>query len=116
MDEEIFFTVAGFNSYHGIKPFKVNKIIKLIKDKDNAFDDEAISLEMHYAGKVGYISNSVKTVFRGTMSAGRIYDKIDDEAYGKIMFIGSNAVIARLLTKKEFKKEKDNPDSEIHFI
>ena len=34
---------------------------------------------MRHAGQVAYVSNSTNTVIRGTMSAGRIYDKILDE-------------------------------------
>ena len=98
------------------KLIKVGSIIKLVKEKDNVYDDEAIHIEMRYIGKIGYIANSVNTVVRGTHSAGRLYDKITDTDYGKICFITRNEIICKLLTPDELKEEQKNEDSDIHFL
>ena len=79
MKEDMYITLVSMNHFFGIKPFKKDGILKLIKEKDNNYDDEAIKVEMRHAGQVAYVSNSTNTVIRGTMSAGRIYDKILDE-------------------------------------
>lgn len=114
--KDAYFTIVGFHNCHGLKPFNINSIVKLVKDKSNYYDDEAISVEMRYAGKVGYVANSTKTVFRGTMSSGRLYDKFDDNCYAQVKFIGNNSVIAKVLSKKEYKKLKSDSDCDInHF-
>ena len=79
MKEDMYITLVSMNHFFGVKPFKKDGILKLIKEKDNNYDDEAIKVEMRHAGQVAYVSNSTNTVIRGTMSAGRIYDKILDE-------------------------------------
>lgn len=38
-------------------------------------------------GKIGYVANSHFTVKGGSMSAGRLYDKIEDKAKGKVVFV-----------------------------
>ncbi|MBE6487128.1 MAG: hypothetical protein E7Z86_00175 [Methanosphaera stadtmanae] len=116
MDDECYFTISGVNHYHGIKPFKIGKILKLIKEPDNDYDQEAIKVQMRYAGDVGYVSNSVKTVAKGTMSAGRLYDKILDEDYAIVKFAIDDYVIAKTLSQKELDEQKDNPDSDINYI
>lgn len=78
MKEDMYITLVSMNHFFGVKPFKKDGILKLIKEKDNNYDDEAIKVEMRHAGQVAYVSNSTNTVIRGTMSAGRIYDKILD--------------------------------------
>lgn len=114
---EKFITVICFNKFHGKKIFKIGSILKLIKEPDNTYDAEAIRIEMRYAGKVGYLANSVKTVVRGTMSAGRVYDKINDEtAYAQVKFISNENVIARILEEEEIKDLKRDPESDLNFI
>ncbi|WP_461462993.1 HIRAN domain-containing protein [Methanobrevibacter sp.] len=114
--EDIFITVNGFNMFHGIKPFKLGSILKLKKEPNNDYDGEAIAVELRYAGKSGYIANSAKTVIKGTMSAGRIYDKILDEDYAQVKFISSNAVIAKILTSDEINTLSKDPNSDINHI
>ena len=82
----MYITLVSMRHFFGVKPFKKDGILKLIKEKDNNYDDEAIKVEMRHAGQVAYVSNSTNTVIRGTMSAGRIYDKILDEDYAQIKF------------------------------
>lgn len=106
----------AFNNLHGTKPLVLNGIVKLQKEPDNKYDCEAIACEMRYFGKIGYVSNSTNTVARGTMSAGRLYDKISDEYFAKIRFIIGSDAIAKVLTTEELTKEIENPESDIHFI
>lgn len=101
---------------HGSKPFKIDGLVKLIKEPDNKYDTEAIACEMRYFGKIGYVSNSVNTVVKGSMSAGRIYDKITDEYFAKIKFITDSIAIAKVLTSDEYIKEVENPESDIHYL
>ena len=114
--EDIFITVNAFNMFHGIKPFKLGSILKLVKDPTNDYDGEAIVVELRYAGKSGYVANSAKTVIKGTMSAGRIYDKILDEDYAQVKFISNNGVIAKILTSEEINSLSKDPNSDINHI
>ena len=121
MDEEFFenikyITVIGFSQYHGAKPFKLNGIIKLVKEPENKYDTEAIACYMRYCGKIGYVANSTSTVIIGSMSCGRLYDKIDDEYYAKINFITNTQALCNILTSQEYIEELKNPESDIHFI
>ncbi len=114
---EKYVTVICFNQFHGKKIFQIGSILKLIKEPDNNHDSEAIRVEMRYAGKVGYLANSTKTVVRGTMSAGRVYDKIDDEnAYAIVKFISHQNVIAKIIEDDELKELKKDPENDVNFI
>lgn len=102
--QDLFGTVVGLKNYKGNQVFKLGSIIKLIKEPDNDFDTKAIKCELKYIGKTGYIANSTKTVIKGTMSAGRIYDKIDDVSFAEVKFIADDSVIAKVLTTEEINK------------
>ena len=86
---------------------KIGSIVRLVKEPDNDYDLEAIACENKYVGKTGYIANSTQTVTKGTMSAGRIYDKIDDISFCKVKFISNDSVIAKVLTYEEIKDLQD---------
>ena len=117
IEEEKFVTVICFNQFHGQKIFKIGSILKLIKEPDNNHDAEASRVEMRFAGKVGYLANSTKTVVRGTMSGGRVYDKLDDEnAYAIVKFISHHNVIAKIIEEDELKELKKDPESDVNFI
>lgn len=110
---DLYATVVGISNYKGNQVFKLGSIIKLIKEPDNDFDTEAIMCELKYIGKTGYIANSTKTVIKGTMSAGRIYDKIGDVSFAKVKFIANESVIGKILTPEEIKnllKENENDE------
>lgn len=66
------------------KELPVGTVVELRKQPDNAFDNEAIKV---VAGQdeVGYVSAFYKTRKPGTISAGRIYDKISDVAVGQVV-------------------------------
>ncbi|MDO5824442.1 hypothetical protein [Methanobrevibacter sp.] len=85
--------------------------MKLVKEPDNDYDMEAIACEIKYIGKTGYIANSTRTVTKGTMSAGRIYDKINDISFCEVKFVSSDAVIAKVLSDEEIVElQNENPD------
>ncbi|MBE6494544.1 MAG: hypothetical protein E7Z84_08090 [Methanosphaera stadtmanae] len=115
-EKEIYFTITGVDFFNGIKPFKINSILKLVKEPENDYDQEAIRVELRYSGPSAYVANSVETVAKGTYSAGRLYDKILDVDYGRVVFILGKTVIANLLTKDELEKEKNDDDSDVNFI
>ena len=95
--ETMFVTITGTNHYYHLKPFKVGSVVKLVKDKNNHFDSEAIEVKMPYIDTVGFVANSPNTTFQGTVSAGRLYDKIGDIAYARVMFVTHSSVIALVL-------------------
>lgn len=101
---------------HGSKPLAVDGIVKLVKEPTNQYDTEAIACEMRHFGKIGYVSNSTNTVVTGTMSAGRLYDKITDEYFAKIKFITGATAIAKVLSSDEFIAEVENPESDVHYL
>ena len=112
----MYITIQSFNNLHGSKPLVLDAIVKLVKEPDNKYDTEAIACEMRYFGKIGYVSNSTSTVVIGTMSAGRLYDKITDEYFAKIRFVKDNIAIATVLSNDEFISEVQNPESDVHYL
>ncbi len=112
----MYITIQAFNNLHGSKPLKLDGIIKLVKEPDNKYDTEAIACEMRYFGKIGYVSNSTNTVVKGSMSAGRLYDKINDEYFAKIKFITGSIAIAKVFSSDEYVSEVENPESDIHYL
>ncbi len=112
----MYVTVIAFENMHGSKALKLNGIVKLEKEPSNQYDAEAIACEMRHFGKIGYIANSTRTVIIGTMSAGRLYDKIADTYFAKIEFISGNNAIAKVLSSDEYIKEVENPESDIHYL
>ncbi|MCQ2964789.1 MAG: hypothetical protein MJ203_04405 [archaeon] len=115
-DNDIFITINAFNKFHGIKPFKIGSILKLVKEPENNYDCEAIAVELRYAGKSGYVANSVNTVIKGTMSGGRVYDKILDEDYAQVKFISNDSIIAKILTSEEIDEFRKDPDNDLNFL
>ena len=67
--------------------------VKLVKDPDNEYDNEAIRVELEGLGLVGYVANSPRTVVGESFSAGRLYDKIEDTAEGTVLFNVENGVL-----------------------
>ena len=73
------------------------KNVYLKKQKDNEYDKEAISVNLAGLGKIGYVANSPYTVLGESYSAGRLYDKMSEEANGKVKFILDKGVICELI-------------------
>ena len=108
--ENIFITITGQNSYLGLKPYKVGRVVKLVKDKDNEHDEDAIRVELPFIDTIGYVANSTSTVYKGTYSAGRLYDKIGNEVFAQIMFVTHSSAIALILPPNE-ENEEDGIES-----
>lgn len=114
-NDELYTTIVGLKNYEGSKVFKIGSIVRLVKEPDNDFDLEAIACEIKYIGKTGYIANSTRTVTKGTMSAGRIYDKINDISFCEVKFVSSDAVIAKVLSEEQIKNlQNENPDDNFY--
>lgn len=79
-------------------PPHVGNILTLVKEPDNYYDTEAIAVKLDDE-KVGYVANSTNTVVKGTMSAGRIYDKINDPQKVEVILIDKNNILARIIFK-----------------
>ena len=112
MEKTYFVTITGLNHYYGKKPFEIGRIIKLIKEPDNEYDKEAILAFLPFIDKIGYVANSTNTVYDGTISAGRLYDKIDDYAYGKVMFVTHSSAIVLVLDKEHVEESDEDEDEE----
>lgn len=82
----IYFTIAGTKFRFGDEFMESGMAVRLVKEPDNEHDTEAIKVEMDGLGHVGYVANSPHTVLGESMSAGRLYDRIGDTAFGKILY------------------------------
>ena len=74
----------------------VGNILTLVKEPDNNYDDEAIEVKLGDE-KIAYVANSTNTVIKGTMSAGRVYDKINDTQEAEIILMDKNSIIAKII-------------------
>lgn len=112
MENTYFVTITGIDHYYGKKPFEIGRIVKLIKDKNNEYDKEAIAAYLPFIETIGYVANSTNTVYDGTISAGRLYDKIDDYAYARVMFVTRTSVIALVIDKEDVEETEDDDSDE----
>lgn len=94
--KEMYVTVTGFGNYRGSSPFRIGNLIRCEKEPDNHYDSEAIRCTVPTVGTVGYIANSVHTVVNGTMSAGRVYDKVSKKFYIRVLFTTNCHVVCRV--------------------
>lgn len=101
MENTVLITITGISNYYGKKPFKIDRTVKLEKEPDNEYDPSAVVVTLPYIDKIGYVANSVSTVFDGTYSAGRLYDKFEDCTYAEIIVITHSSVIAKVLPDDE---------------
>lgn len=105
MESMVFITITGLNYYYGKKPFKIGRIIKLEKDLDNEYDSNAIAATLPYIEKIGYVANSVHTVYDGTYSAGRLFDKFETSAYAEVIIVTDDSAIVKLLNDDEVQEK-----------
>lgn len=94
--KEKYITITGFKYYSGSSPFRIGYLVRCRKEPDNPYDSEAIKCTMPMLGTVGYVANSSNTVAGGTMSAGRIYDKVGKKFYVRVMFTTFTKIICRV--------------------
>ena len=97
--EKVFITLTGTKHYLGNDFLEKGMKIRLEKEPDNEYDKEAIKVNYEGLGKIGYVANSSYTVIGETMSAGRLYDKIGDIAYAKVILVTSVGVICKVCKK-----------------
>ena len=104
---EKYISITGFRNYSGILPFKIGYLVRCEKETDNPYDSEAIRCTMPIIGTVGYVAHSCNTVAGGTMSAGRVYDKVGKKFYVRVMFTTFTKIICRVEEgdPAELKKE-----------
>lgn len=94
--KKIYFTLVGTRFYHGKDFLEKDMTVKLVKEPDNEFDKEAIKVELEGLGQIGHVANSPYTVTGESYSAGRIYDKIGDEAEGRILYVLDKDVLCTM--------------------
>ena len=104
-----FITLTGFKQYYDKKPFEPGQIVRLVKEPDNPYDAEAISVELPFIGRVAYVANSPNTVARGTSSAGRIYGTFRRETYAQVLFMTHASILCMLLPPERKKKPAPDP-------
>lgn len=110
MEKNCFITITGISHYYEQTPFEIGRIVKIVKEPENSHNSEAIYAELPFIGKVGYVADSANTVYRGTTSAGRIYDKIEGYAYAQVLFITPGGVISLVLSPEAVENDGEGPD------
>ena len=90
-----FITIIGNPMRNYQTGLKVGDRVTLIKEPNNPVDLEAIKI-MSRNEQVAYVANSVNTVAMGTMSAGRLYDRIDDGHKAVVKFVHERVIIAEV--------------------
>ncbi|MEG0981256.1 MAG: hypothetical protein RSE52_05780 [Erysipelotrichaceae bacterium] len=93
-------TIVGANYYLGMDVFDLNQTLYLVKDLDNKFDSDAIKVVLEAGIQVGCVANSVFSVARGTSSAGRIYNGVEDYQKVVVAYIVKDIVIANIVNEK----------------
>lgn len=90
---EILLTLTGIDHYIDPEELEPNQEVILRKEPSNKKDKEAIAVYIKDTVKIGYVANSVYSVAKGTYSAGRLHDKVDNEAKAVIQVILRNSAI-----------------------
>lgn len=103
----MYITITGFAHYYGKKPFAIGNVLICQKDPNNKFDSEAIVARLPIIGTVGFVANSTHNIAGGTMSSGRIYDKVEDMFYVRVMFTTQSKIICRIETGDKDVYEKE---------
>lgn len=96
---KIYFTLTGTKHYYGAGFLKKGMKLQLEKEPENDYDREAIQVKLKGMGTIGYVANSPYTIIGESMSAGRIYDKIGNNADAKILLVTSEGVLCKLCKK-----------------
>ncbi len=86
-DRNIYITIDHLDDFECTSILRPGDRLVLKKDKENIYDDEAIIVYKENKTKIGYVANSVHSVARGTYSAGRLYDRMEDESSCTVRFV-----------------------------
>lgn len=97
--DKIYFTVTGLHYHLGDEFLEVGTKVNLVKEPTNEYDHEAIMVKLPGLGTIGHVANSVRTVLGESYSAGRLYDKIGDEAEGIVLYKLDRGVICELVVE-----------------
>lgn len=97
--KKIYFTLTGTKHYLGSDFLEPGMKVKLVKEPDNEYDQEAIKVLLKGVGKIGYVANSPYTVLGESLSAGRLYDKIGNKAKARILFVTPKGAICKVCKK-----------------
>ena len=105
---KVYFTLTGTKHYYGNDFLKPGMKLILEKEPDNEYDKEAILVKMEGIGKLGYVANSPYTVLGDSMSAGRLYDRIGEKTYGKVILVTPQGTLCKISKKSMtgYLKEK----------
>lgn len=90
---EILLTLTGIEHHIDPEELEPNQEVILRKEPSNKKDKEAIAVYIKDTVKIGYVANSVYSVAKGTYSAGRLYDKVENESKAVIQVILRNSAI-----------------------
>lgn len=114
--KKIFFTITGVNHFYGKSLFEPEMTVRLVKEPDNKYDREAIKAEMEGLGRIGYVANSPYTVKGESYSAGRLYDKIGNDAEGTVKYVFSDGIICYINepATTEDEPEKDSSAEDLN--
>lgn len=96
---KIYFTLTGTKYYYGQEFLEQGMEIRLEKEPDNEYDREAIMVKAEGLGKIGYVANSPYTVIGESQSAGRIYDRIRENAKAKVIMVTARGVLCKICKK-----------------
>ena len=95
--KNVYFTITGMNYYFGSSFLKPGMKIKLRKEPDNAYDKEAIKVELKGLGTIGHVANCTRTVLGESRSAGRIYDSFKKKAKGRVLYVTERGAVCELM-------------------
>lgn len=94
MDETLFITITHISQYAGYEAFRPGMELRLKKEHDNPYDDEAVAVYKQTGEKYGYVANCTHTVCRGTHSAGYMAHYFREEAMCTVRFVSEEFAIA----------------------
>lgn len=105
--KNIYFTITGTKYFYGHAFLKKGMMVSLCKEPDNEHDKEAILVKVEGLGDIGHVANSPYTTLGESYSAGRLYDKIGNTAYGTVLYILPQGVVCVL--DPEFRNRNQKP-------
>ena len=109
---KVYFTLTGTKHYYGNEFLKPGMKVQLEKEPDNAYDKEAIMVKLEGLGKLGYVANSPYTVLGDSVSAGRLYDRIGEKAYGKVVLVTPQGALCKVSKKSLLGYQKGEKKTE----
>ncbi len=93
---ETYITIVHINEYAGCEAFRPGLKLRLRKEHDNCYDDEAVAVYGKSGARYGYVANSTRSVLRGTHSAGYIQHLFGEETECTVRFVSEEFAVAEL--------------------